>query len=264
MTAHHPDELLLRRYERGDDDIAADELWAVEAHLESCAPCRGRLAPDPIAAHAWADLAALVDRTPQMPPARSWLRHFSHWVSPVAAPWLAMIVLVTATAVVLDQLGSVARGEISLVLLIAPVLPVLGVAASWGRALDPAHELTAATPRAGLPLVFRRTVAVLAVVVPGLLVASLVTGASLTHWLLPCLAFTTCTLALGGLVGITRAALTLIAAWAAGIVVPTIVLSRMSVALDVAATPVWAGVLALGLVVIAVRRLAFTRLDATR
>jgi hypothetical protein len=101
-------------------------------------------------------------------------------------------------------------------------------------------------------------------VVPGLLVAGLLTGVSLTHWLLPCLAFTTCTLALGGLVGITRAALTLIAAWAAGIVVPTIVLSRMSAALDVAATPVWAGVLALGLVVIAVRRLAFTRLDATR
>jgi hypothetical protein len=260
MTAHHPDEQLLRRYERGDD-IAADELWAVEAHLENCAPCRGRLAPDPLAAHAWADLAALVRRTPQMPPARSWLRHFIHWVSPVATPWLAMIVLVTATAVALDQLGSVARGGISLVLLIAPVLPVLGVAASWGKALDPAHELTSATPRAGLPLVFRRTAAVLAVVVPGLLVAGLLTGVSLTHWLLPCLAFTTCTLALGGLVGITRAALTLIAAWAAGIVVPTIVLNRMSVAFDGAATPVWAGVLALGLVVIAVRRLAFTRLE---
>jgi hypothetical protein len=260
MTAHHPDERLLRRYERGDD-IAADELWAVESHLENCAPCRGRLAPDPLAAHAWADLAALVDRTPQMPPARSWLRHFSHWVSPVAGPWLAMIVLVTATAVVLDQLVSLARGEISLVLLIAPVLPVLGVAASWGRGLDPAHELTAATPRAGLPLVFRRTAAVLAVVVPGLLVASLLTGTALTHWLLPCLAFTTATLALGGLVGITRAALTLIAAWAAGVVVPTIALNRMSVALDVAAMPVWAGVLALGLAVIAVRRLAFTRLE---
>ncbi|NGY62800.1 zf-HC2 domain-containing protein [Lentzea sp. NEAU-D13] len=252
MTAHHPGEQLLRQYVRGDD-VPADQLWAVEAHLESCAPCRGRLAPDPIAEQVWADLAPVLDRTPQMPPARSWLRHVSHWVSPVAGPWLAMILLVTAVAVALDQAGSVARGQISLVLLVAPVLPVLGVAASWGRAMDPAHELTAATPRAGLPLVFRRTVAVLAVVVPGLLVASQLTGASLTQWMLPCLAFTTCTLALGGLIGITRAAITLIAGWAAGIVLPTIALSRTSVALDVAATPVWAAVLAAGLIVIAVR-----------
>jgi len=252
MTAHHPDELLLRLYARGDD-MEADELWAVESHLEKCAPCRGRLAPEPVAAQVWTDLAPLLDRTPQMPPARTWLRRFSRWVSPVAGPWLAMILLVTAVAVALDQAGSVARGQISLVLLVAPVLPVLGVAASWGRAMDPAYELTAATPRAGLPLVFRRTVAVLAVVVPGLLVASSVTGASLTRWLLPCLAFTTCTLALGGLIGIARAALTLIAGWAAGIVLPTIALSRTSVALDVAAAPVWATVFALGLLVIAVR-----------
>ncbi|MEV6237666.1 zf-HC2 domain-containing protein [Lentzea sp. NPDC051838] len=260
MTTHHPDDLLLQRYARGDD-IEADALWAVESHLETCAPCRGRLAPDPIAAQAWTDLKPLLDRTPQMPPARSWLRRVSHWVSPVAGPWLAMIVLVTATAVALDQLGAVARGQISLVLLVAPVLPVVGVAVSWGRAMDPAYELTAATPRAGLPLVFRRTAAVLAVVVPALLVASALTGASLTGWLLPCLAFTTATLALGGLVGVPRAALTLIAAWAAGIVVPTIALSRTSVAFHEAATPVWAGVLALGLIVISLHRLAFTRLN---
>ena len=252
MTAHHPGEQLLRHYARGDD-IPADQLWAVEAHLEGCAPCRARLAPDPIAELVWADLAPALDRTPQMPPARSWLRLVSHWVSPVAEPWLAMILLVTAIAVALDRAGSVARGEISLLLLVAPVLPVLGVAVSWSRAMDPAHELVAATPRAGLPLVFRRTAAVLAVVVPGLLVASLLTGASLTQWMLPCLAFTTCTLALGGLIGITRAAITLIAGWAAGIVLPTIALSRTSVALDVAAAPVWAAVLAAGLTVIAVR-----------
>jgi hypothetical protein len=71
--------------------------------------------------------------------------------------------------------------------------------------------------------------------------------------MLPCLAFTTCTLALGGLIGITRAAIALIAGWAAGIVLPTIALSRTSVAFDVAAAPVWAAVLAAALIVIAVR-----------
>lgn len=157
-----------------------------------------------------------------------------------------------------------AGDRVSLVLLIAPVLPVLGVAASWGRALDPAYELTATTPRAGLPLVFRRTASVLAVVVPGLTAASLLTGLGLSRWLLPCLAFTAGTLALGALVGITRAAIALVAAWALAIVAPTIAFSRMSVVLDLAATPLWAGVLVLGLAVIAVRRMAFTRLEVNR
>lgn len=261
MNAHHPSEEMLRRYARGDD-MAADQLWAVESHLETCAPCRGRLAPEPIATAVWAELAPLIERTPQMPRTHAWRRRVHGWVSPAAGPWLVMILLVTAAAVALDQLGSGAG--VSLVLLIAPVLPVLGVAASWGRALDPAYELTAATPRAGLPLLFRRTTSVLAVVVPGLTAASLLTGLGPSRWLLPCLAFTVGTLALGALVGITRAAIALIAAWVLAIVAPTIAFSRTSVALDLAATPVWAGVLLLGLVVIAVRRMAFTGLEANR
>lgn len=261
MNAHHPSEEMLRRYARGDD-MAADQLWAVESHLETCAPCRGRLAPEPMATAVWAELAPLIERTPQMPRTHAWRRRVHGWVSPAAGPWLVMILLVTAAAVALDQLGSGAG--VSLVLLIAPVLPVLGVAASWGRALDPAYELTAATPRAGLPLLFRRTTSVLAVVVPGLTAASLLTGLGPSRWLLPCLAFTVGTLALGALVGITRAAIVLIAAWVLAIVAPTIAFSRTSVALDLAATPVWAGVLLLGLAVIAVRRMAFTGLEANR
>ena len=67
-------------------------------------------------------------------------------------PWLAMVVGVTLVALLLD-LSDTGSGEVSLVLLLAPVLPVLGVAASWSRGLDPAYELTASVPRAGLYLV---------------------------------------------------------------------------------------------------------------
>lgn len=152
MTAHHPSEQLLRRYARGDDDIAADQLWAVESHLETCAPCRARLAPDPVAAAVWAELAPLLDHTPQMPSARPWRRltamtspgrgrrttsdppaagpwrgrlaarfspmagpwrrRLNTWVSPMAGPWLAMIVLVTFVAVVLDRIGSAGPSSI--------------------------------------------------------------------------------------------------------------------------------------------------------
>ncbi|RDI24744.1 hypothetical protein [Lentzea flaviverrucosa] len=263
MTAHHPSDHLLHRYSGGNEDIPADELWAVESHLETCAPCRARLAPEPIAEAVWAGLSPLLDRTPQMPRARAW-RRVHGWVSPAAGPWLAMILLVIAAAIALDRTGFAVGDRVSLVLLVAPVLPVLGVAASWGRSLDPAWELTAATPRAGLPLVFRRTAAVLAVVVPGLAVASLLTGAGFARWLLPCLAFTVGTLALGTLIGVTRAAIVLIVAWAVAIVAPTIAFSRTAVALGPGATPVWIVLLGASLVVLVVRRMAFTRLEANR
>lgn len=263
MTAHHPSEQLLRRYARGDVDIAADELWAVESHLETCAPCRGRLAPEPIVEAVWAGLEPRLARTPQMPRRRArWWLH--GWVAPAAGPWLAMILLVTAVAVGLDQLGAGASGGVSLVVLVAPVLPVLGVAVSWSRAMDPAYEIIAATPRAGLPLVFRRTAAVLAVVVPGLVVAGLVTDVGLVRWLLPCLAFTAGTLALGALTGVTRAAIVLVGAWAVAIVAPTIAFNRMSFVLNESTTPVWAAILAIGLAVIVTRRMAFTRLETNR
>jgi len=260
MTADHPGSDLLSRYERGVG-IAADELWAVESHLETCAPCRARLTPDPLAEAVWTGLAPLLDRTPQMPHTR---RRRLTWVSPMAGPWLAMILLVTFVALMLDRISSATPDGISLVLLIAPVLPVLGVAASWGRALDPAYELTAATPRAGLPLVLRRTASVLFVVMPGLVAAGRLTGASPAEWLLPCLTFTAGTLALGGLIGVTRAAITLIALWTVAIVAPTIALARTSFVFHPAAMPFWAALLALGLLVIALRRTAFTRLEASR
>ncbi|MET9224228.1 zf-HC2 domain-containing protein [Lentzea sp. NPDC003310] len=261
MTAHHPGDPLLRRYSQGDPDIPADQLWAVEAHLETCAPCRARLAPVPLADAVWTGLSPLLDRTPQMPRAKPWHRLHA-WMSPAAGPWLAMILLVIAAAVALDRVGVVVGDRVSLVLLVAPVLPVLGVAASWGRALDPAHEITAATPRAGLPLVFRRTAAVLAVVVPGLGVASLLTGAGFARWLLPCLALTVGTLALGTLIGVTRAAVVLTAGWAIAIVAPTIAFSRTAAALDLA--PVWVAITVLSVVTIAARRLTFTRLEVHR
>jgi hypothetical protein len=113
-------------------------------------------------------------------------------------------------------------------------------------------------------LVFRRTAAVLAVVVPGLAVASLLTGAGFARWLLPCLAFTVGTLALGTLIGVTRAAVVLIVAWAVAIVAPTIAFSRTAVALGPGAAPVWIVLLGASLVVLVVRRMAFTRLEANR
>jgi hypothetical protein len=182
-------------------------------------------------------------------------------MTPVMVPWLAMAVSVTLIALLLDVVGSVS-GDVSLVLLLAPVLPVLGVAASWSRGLDPAYELTAAAPRAGLYLVLRRTASVLAVVVPALLVGGWVTGVTAAQWLLPCLAFTSAALALGGVVGVTRAAVALVAVWAAVIVAPTLAAGRTPFALQTGGLPVWGLVLTLGIGVLIARRGAYSVLGA--
>ncbi|GAA1257223.1 zf-HC2 domain-containing protein [Kitasatospora nipponensis] len=265
---------LLDDYARGDAVMAADTVWALEAHLETCAPCRSRLA-DSVATEA-PGIAGLLDTVraglePQLdaavrgPSRRRRPRWVSAWMTPVMAPWLAMTAVVTLTALLL---GAVVPAEVfggsSTMSLIAPVLPLCGVAASWSRGLDPAHELTASTARAGLPLLLRRTTAVLVVVLPGLLVWGWLTGTmTAAQWLLPSLAFTSTALALGSVVGVTRAATGLVAAWGV-VVAPTWVTGRVPSVLQLALQrnqlPLWGLLLALGIGAVIARRNAYSTL----
>jgi hypothetical protein len=146
----------------------------------------------------------------------------------------------------------------SLALLLAPIAPVACVAAAWARGIDPAHELVAATPRSGLHLVLRRTLAVLVVVIPLLAVT---TWTSPLRWLLPCLAFTVATLALGGFVGVRRAATGLTTAWAALVIGPSLVTAETPLVLEPAALGIWAAALAAGAAVVRLRADVYLRLD---
>jgi hypothetical protein len=184
--------------------------------------------------------------------------------APAATPWIIATVLLLGLATLFDALGeSTAPGRPSLVLLLAPVVPLLGVAASWGRRMDPAYELVAASPRAGLQLVLRRTLGVLAVVLPVLVLAGLVSSASPARWMLPCLAFTACTLALGDVVGMTRAALGLFGLWLAGVLVPALANERMPAALQPSSLPGWVALAVLALLVLAARRNSFRHVLGT-
>jgi hypothetical protein len=279
MSVAHASMRIIDGYARGDMDIAADEVWALEAHLETCPVCRDRLSAA-VAARApaaaalvdtvWSGLGPHLAAAATMPRRRRWSAPSARWLTPTLMPWLAMVVSVTLLALLLDlaDTGSGSgSGEVSLVLLLAPVLPVLGVAASWSRGLDPAYELTASAPRAGLYLVLRRTASVLAVVVPALLVGGYVTGTTgvtAVQWLLPCLAFTSTALALGGVIGVTRAAVALVAVWAAVVVAPTVAARRTTFALQPDGLPVWGLVLALGIGVLIARRGAYSVLGAHR
>ncbi|WP_406194213.1 zf-HC2 domain-containing protein [Kitasatospora sp. NBC_01560] len=264
MSGEHASRRLIDDYARGDTTMAADTVWALEAHLERCAPCRSDLAAS-VAAGA-PDIAVLVGtvRTalePQLtaaataPARRRRPRWVAAWMTPVMAPWLAMTVVVTLTALLLDAVASpLLLGDASVLLPVAPVLPLCGVAASWSRALDPSYELTASTARAGLPLLLRRTTAVLLVVLPGLLVGGWLTGSmTAAQWLLPSLAFTSTALALGSVIGVTRAAAGLAVGWGV-VVAPSWAAGRVPAALQPDQLPLWGLLLALGTGAVIARR----------
>ncbi|MCI0686207.1 MAG: hypothetical protein L0Y54_03060 [Sporichthyaceae bacterium] len=266
-TSDHVTAGVLDRYATGGTGIAADTLWAVEAHLENCASCRERLAdavaeqsPQTVAllAKVRANLAADVARSPRMP--ATWLpRRLARWAPPGLLARLAMTMLVLGAALGLDV---VAKSQVlpPLVLLVAPVAPLLGVAAVWSAGLDPAHELVVASPRAGLSMVLQRTMAVLVVIIPALAVAGWLAGASPARWLLPCLAFTAGALALGELIGLRRAAAVLALTWTVGVIGPSVLVARSPVLLEPASLPYWAGLTAVIAVVLVLRRDVYTGL----
>jgi hypothetical protein len=269
-TWHVPDALLDRFAAIDEPALMPPELWSVEAHLERCSECRVRLTP--LVAVRSPDVSALVERVeaelsgrigalpaPVSRPRRSLARRLT---GGLLISRLVACVAVMLAATLLDlAAGAGDGGAPSWVLLAAPVLPLIGVAASWTRALDPAHELVAGTPAAGLPLLLWRTLVVLAVVVPAALVAGAVTDADgLATWLLPCLALTVVALALGSVIGLVRATCAVALAWAAGVVLPALATQEMPAALEPGWLPAWSALTIVGAGVIALRRRTYRRL----
>ncbi|KZB87529.1 zf-HC2 domain-containing protein [Amycolatopsis regifaucium] len=269
MNKEHVSPQLLTGYVRGDAGLAGDDVWAVEAHLESCAECRGRLAALSLPAvstlvdDVWAGLGPKLAEAGPQPMRSRWAGRLHTWVTPVMLPWLLMILLIPGIGFALDWLGFTKNEDFSFVQLFSPVLPVLGVAVSWSKGLDPAYEIVTSSPRGGLYLVLRRTTAVLAVVLPTQALTGWLSGAGFGLGLLPSLAFTTGTLALGGLIGVTRAAYVLAGIWVAVILAPAVVSEGQVAALEPRLLPAWGAVFALTAAVVAFRRNAFGVLTGT-
>ena len=120
-------------------------------------------------------------------------------------PWLVSLLVIVVGAVCAARATGFG-GVRPLLLLLAPVLPTLGVAVSYGRHADPMHEIVASTPSGGLRLLLARTAAVLTVSVPlltlaGLLLPATAGGPGPAAWLLPGLALTLAALTLGSYIG---------------------------------------------------------------
>lgn len=242
MTAHVP-VATLTAYATGE--LGADDAmaWPVEVHLETCTECQDRLADlvtppvREILAEARTTILARARNGPR-PVRRRRLRRVSHrWASWSVLPW-SLVTLTAITAAFLLDEAFPARA--SVVLLLAPVAPLGGLAAAWSRRWDPAWETISGTARAGIELLLRRAVVVLATVLPLLAAVGWRLGTNPALWLLPCLTFTAAALVLGGLIGVSRAAALLGAAWLLVIAVPALVTVRLPVLVQPESLPGWA------------------------
>ncbi|MDQ3708796.1 MAG: zf-HC2 domain-containing protein [Actinomycetota bacterium] len=268
MSAWHAGAHLLHRYATGDVDpsLAA----SLEAHVQACGRCRadiaGCVAGERLARGLDGLLAAL--DSPRPGPVERLLRLVGvseHHARLLAATpslrlsWLLAIAVALAFAVGAAHLASDPRAGVDLFLVIAPLLPLAGVAAAYGPGVDPTYDIGVAAPLSGWRLLLLRAAAVLstttmlgtigAVSLPG-------PGWAVAAWLLPSLALTLTSLALSTALSPLRGAGVVAAGW---LVFVTVGLTGQSPALLTApALQGAAGVAALlAVAVLIVRRRSF-------
>jgi len=221
MTGWHLDEDTLRRYVGRADSLA--EGTSAEQHLLSCEQCRGQVS----AAASVIDLALVWERTRDAVevPRPSVFERLLRGVglpaqearlvavaSAFRGVWLTGVVAVLAFAAIAAAVGH-ARGE-WLFLAVAPIVPCVVVASSYDPWLDPALEPELVTPFPMLRLILLRTIAVLAVALPAVLLFGLVVpGETAFAWLLPAVGFVTVVLAASTWVSPLRSAVAVSSLW---------------------------------------------------
>ncbi len=129
--------------------------------------------------------------------------------------WFIALALVVLTGLIaVDEANP--RSSLFVLLFLAPLTPVAGVALAYGRWADPGHELHVTTPMHGLRLLVIRSVTVLTVsitVIGGLALLGDLTRPYAAAWLLPALATTAATAAAMTVLSPSRAALAVAAGW---------------------------------------------------
>jgi hypothetical protein len=220
----HADQELLDRYAGGGLDEV--EGWSVEAHLMACPSCRGRLAGSVDRERlegVWVQVVDTLDR-PASTPIERVLRRLGV-VDPTARllaatpsltlSWL-LAVAVTLAFAVLAARG--AREGLLLFLVVAPLVPVVGVAGAYGPWADPAYEIGLAAPMSSVRLLLLRVAAVLvaSMVLAGVAALGLPQlGWMAVAWLLPALGLTLASLGLATVLPQLVASGLVAAAWLA-------------------------------------------------
>lgn len=238
MSWHVP-ETTLRAY--ADGGIGDADAWSVEAHLVGCERCRHALGAAATAQTRTIVGAAEPADLPPQGRVRRATRLRAAIMLTVSGPaartaWVVAVAVVLTLAVAMDTTWQ-ERGFAWLTL-VAPLLPVAGVATAYGSGLDEPGEIIASTPAGGLRLLLWRTLAVLAVSLPAALVAGIWAG-SPAVWLLPALGLTAVTLAIGTVTGLAPAAVAVGLGWAATVVGPSVGAHASGPLLEPDAVAVW-------------------------
>jgi len=229
MTWHIPSDMLA---DYQDGRLDSVRTMSVEAHVSRCEPCRSAFAPDEQwLVGSWDGVLDVIDQ-----PRRGMLERFLCQLGIpedrvrllVATPALRRSWLLAMGAVLLFAVLSARLGEgdsprrFLLFLAIAPVLPVLAVAAAYGPHVDPVHEIQVTTPMAGPTLLALRSTAVLVTsLLMGVVAAAFLPapGWLAVAWLLPALALCLASLALSTAMAPQVAAPLLGGCWVAALVV---------------------------------------------
>jgi len=220
-TEWHVPEAELRRY--GERTMAPPVLWSTEAHLAACAACQDRLAElDPQAVAAgWARLDAELDAPVPGLVERLLTRAgvADHTARLLAATPVLRLSWVTAVVSTLALAALVAHLAHPVVFLAtAPLLPLAGVAMSFGPRADPTYEISVVAPMHTFRLLLLRSSAVLAVTTVLSAAATLALpefGLVALGWFLPALALTLASLALTARLGPVLAAASVALGWIA-------------------------------------------------
>lgn len=230
MTTHtwHADPALLAAYVAGDLD--AIEGASVEQHMGHCSACRRAVAPlvdARLLARGWSGVRATVE-APALPlPIRAARRCgvseptavLLAATASLRTAWLvaAFVALAFATLAV----GLSGKEMLAPFLLVAPLVPVIGVAAAYGPQHDPLETLVVTAPYGRTRLILVRTLAVLVSVLPFTAVLGLLLPGPAwlaAAWLGPALALVPILLALSSFVGPRTGVAVVVLAWS-GVVV---------------------------------------------
>jgi len=230
----HPGDEALAAYAEGT--LSTSQAWSVEAHVAECAECRatatgrvdtGRLEAiwDSTVDEIDAPRRRVIERVMVALGVPDHLARLLGATPSLTVPWLAAVVLVLGfgLAMAWSSAGEPfvdAREALLPFLLVAPLVPVAGVAAAFSRVLDPAYEIAAASPLHSFRLLLIRTVAVVATsMVPALVMALLLPHAGLLAlaWILPALALAGAALVAGTILPPIVAGASLGLAWVMGV-----------------------------------------------
>jgi hypothetical protein len=227
-TGWHVDDDIMIRYVGGRVPLSLGA--SVETHLVTCGQCRDLLRAvvadgeldrlerlwDEVVARVDAPRPRLLERLFRLAGVPEDTARLLAATPALGASWLSAMAAALGFAVVAAMAAGASDRGTLLFLTVAPILPVLGVAAAFHRGVDPTYEIALAAPYPAFRLLLLRSAAVTGVtctaaVVAGLLLPdrSLTTAA----WLLPAVALTLLTLVVARRVDVAYAATGVVAAW---------------------------------------------------